>query len=104
MVRVHYRPEIKIFEAHWEVKGALFLLLNMKLQEFIKEFELRYPPQWAMESDKVGLFCGDLNRGVEKILIALDPSKNVLEEAASGGYDLLLTHHPVYRSDFENIT
>ena len=76
----------------------------MKLREFIKEFELRYPPQWAMESDKVGLFCGDLNRGVEKILVALDPSKNVLEEAASGGYDLLLTHHPVYRSDFKNIT
>ncbi len=75
----------------------------MRLNEFIKEFELRYPPQWAMASDKVGLFCGDLKRGIEKILIALDPSQNVIEEAVKGGYDLLLTHHPLSRSDFPAI-
>ena len=75
----------------------------MRLNEFIREFELYYPPQWAVESDKVGLFCGDLERGIEKILIALDPSQNVIEEAAKGGYDLLLTHHPPSRNDFSAI-
>lgn len=75
----------------------------MRLREFIEEFERRYPKQWALQSDKVGLLCGDLNRGVEKILIALDISNAVLSEAAENGYDLIIAHHPLTRNDFLKI-
>ena len=56
-----------------------------------------------MQGDKVGLFCGDIQRGIEKILVALDVSNAVLKEAADGKFDLIITHHPLYRKDFKNI-
>lgn len=43
--------------------------------------------------DRVGLNCGHLDRPVEKILVALDPFKEVCEEALEMEADLLLTHH-----------
>ncbi|MCD6531160.1 Nif3-like dinuclear metal center hexameric protein [bacterium] len=72
----------------------------MKISELIGEFEKICPRQWRWHNDKVGLFCGDPDRAVEKVLLALDPTDEVIEEAIEGKYDLLFTHHPLSRSDF----
>lgn len=51
-------------------------------------------PSYMKESwDRVGLNCGHLDRPVRKILVALDPFKEVCEEAAEMEADLLITHH-----------
>lgn len=53
-------------------------------------------PAYMAESwDNVGLLCGRSGREVRKILVALDPFRNVIEEAIETGADLIVTHHPL---------
>lgn len=55
-----------------------------------------YPPERAEDWDRVGLTVGNRTRPVRKVLLAVDPVPEVVAEATSGGYDLLVTHHPLY--------
>lgn len=45
--------------------------------------------------DNVGLLCGRQGKEVKKILVALDPFRNVIDEAIELGADLIVTHHPL---------
>lgn len=51
-------------------------------------------PSYMKEDwDRIGLNCGHYNQQVTKILVALDPFKNVCQEALEIGAELLVTHH-----------
>lgn len=54
-----------------------------------------YPPAWAEEWDNVGLQVGDRSRRAERALVALDPTAEVVGEAADKGCGLLVAHHPL---------
>ena len=54
-----------------------------------------YPPSDAAEWDHPGLQVGDLTWPVERVLITLDVTAAVLEEAAQHRATLLLAHHPL---------
>ena len=59
------------------------------------------PVSMKMEWDHVGLNCGRQDKPVSKVLVALDPFDEAIEEAVSWGAELLLTHHVLlYRPDF----
>lgn len=49
----------------------------------------------AMSFDNVGLLVGDYGASVTKIVLALDITKNVIEEAKKTGAELIISHHPV---------
>jgi len=49
----------------------------------------------AEDWDNSGLQAGDVSWNVKKVLIALDPTHQVLQEAAKLKVDLVLTHHPL---------
>ena len=53
------------------------------------------PPYMKMDWDNCGLLCGRKEKEVRKILVALDPFRNVIEEAIGLGADLIVTHHPL---------
>ena len=53
------------------------------------------PPYMAESWDNCGLLCGRKSREVKKVLVALDPFRNVIEEAIDLNADLILTHHPL---------
>ena len=53
------------------------------------------PPYMKMDWDNCGLLCGRKNQEVHKILVALDPFRNVIREAIEMGADLIVTHHPL---------
>ena len=55
-----------------------------------------YPPGTADDWDAVGLAVGDPQAEVRRILLAVDPVLATAREAADGGADLLLTHHPLF--------
>ena len=55
----------------------------------------RYPQSWAQDWDAVGLAVGDLDAAVERVLFAVDPTDAVVEQAISGGCQLIVTHHPL---------
>ena len=57
------------------------------------------PPYMAESWDNVGLLCGRKNKEVKKILVALDPFRNVIDEAIAIGADLIVTHHPLIFRD-----
>ena len=63
-----------------EVLRKLFDLAPMALKE-----------DW----DNVGLLCGSADQPVTKILVALDVTMGVLQEAKDRGCDLVVTHHPM---------
>ena len=62
------------------------------------------PAAWAMPRDNVGLLVGDGEGKVRRVLVALDCTDAVLAEAVEGGYDLLVTHHPLFRDPVLNVT
>ncbi len=54
-----------------------------------------YPPATAESWDAVGLVAGDPDAEVRRVLLAVDPSPQVAQEAVQWGADLLLVHHPL---------
>ena len=54
-----------------------------------------YDPRTAEAWDRVGLVTGDPGQSVRRVLLAVDPVQEVIDEAVAWGADLLLTHHPL---------
>ncbi len=55
-----------------------------------------YPRTLSCEWDNDGLMvCRNSEREVKKVLLALDVTRKVADEAISGGYDLIISHHPL---------
>lgn len=67
----------------------------MKLRTIMNWLEELSPLQYAEEWDNVGLLLGDENQEIRHIMIALDASDYVIEQAVEQKVDLLLTHHPM---------
>jgi dinuclear metal center YbgI/SA1388 family protein len=49
----------------------------------------------AEKWDNVGLMVGDPNQQIQGILVALDPTEEILAEAKESGADCIITHHPL---------
>ena len=76
----------------------------MRCNEITNKIEDRYPKQYAMEWDNVGLLVGRCDKEVQKIYIALDATDKVIEDAVNWGADLLVTHHPMIFKGMKRIT
>lgn len=69
--------------------------MGIKVRDIIKEMENLAPP-FLMESyDNVGLMVGTEKKEVKRVLLALDCTKEVIEEAKKNNVDLIITHHPL---------
>lgn len=53
------------------------------------------PRECAMEWDNVGLLVGKPGQEVRKVLVTLDITVEVVDEAERWGADLIVSHHPV---------
>ncbi|NKX49951.1 Nif3-like dinuclear metal center hexameric protein, partial [Arthrobacter deserti] len=65
------------------------------LGDVLLAVEELWPRSLAGQWDAVGPVVGRSNAPVRRILFAADPVTEVVEEAASWGADLLVTHHPL---------
>jgi len=68
----------------------------MKLSDFCAAMERIAPQELALEFDNPGLLVEPDHDEIKRVLVALDCSKAVAEEAAELGADLVLTHHPLF--------
>lgn len=68
----------------------------MSLAEVTAALEARYDPALAEDWDAVGLVCGDPAETVRRVLFAVDPVADVVDEALETGAQLLITHHPLF--------
>ncbi|MCA6094788.1 Nif3-like dinuclear metal center hexameric protein [Streptomyces sp. SCA3-4] len=66
------------------------------LSEVIAALDALWPPERAEQWDAVGTVCGDPDAAVTRVLFAVDPVQEVVDEAVRLGADLLVTHHPLY--------
>lgn len=53
------------------------------------------PRALAAGWDNVGHLVGNPDREVRRVLVSLDITEPVVREAAEGGFDLIVSHHPV---------
>ena len=68
----------------------------MKVQELYRFLNDRIPSSLSCEWDNDGLMCcPDPEAEVKRVLIALDITAAVVEEAIAGEYDLIVSHHPL---------
>lgn len=67
----------------------------MLLKEVLTILDTMAPFKAAEEWDNVGLLVGDPDKEIRTIMVALDPSMEVIEEAKSSLVDMILTHHPL---------
>ena len=66
--------------------------------EVIQLFENFSPKYLAAEGDPIGLQIGTLSKKVKKVIVALDVTEEVVDEAITEGVDLIIAHHPlIYR-------
>jgi dinuclear metal center YbgI/SA1388 family protein len=70
--------------------------MTARLSDVLDVLEQLYPADSAQDWDAVGLVCGDPDAVVRRVLLAVDPVEAVVDEVLQGGFDLLLTHHPLY--------
>lgn len=61
------------------------------------------PKSWAEDWDNVGLLVGDASRRVERVLITLDATLAVIEEAKERNAQLILAHHPIMFRPLKNL-
>lgn len=67
----------------------------MKCSEIIEQLEKLAPMALACDWDNPGLLAGSGEKEVNKVLLALDATDEVVNQAVLGGFDMLITHHPL---------
>ena len=68
----------------------------MTVEQLFCFFEDKFGRELSASWDNDGLSCAPHpTKEVKKVLIALDPTAEAVERAISGGFDVLLTHHPL---------
>src|SRR6476661_5092330 len=65
------------------------------LGQVLLAVEELWPESLAENWDEVGLVAGHPSASVSRILFAVDPTLEVIEEAVAWGAELLITHHPL---------
>ncbi|MBU5462285.1 Nif3-like dinuclear metal center hexameric protein [Lachnoclostridium sp. MSJ-17] len=65
------------------------------IKDIIDYFESFAPLNTAMDFDNCGLLVGDARLCVKKVLLTLDITAGVVDEAAELGCGLIISHHPV---------
>lgn len=53
------------------------------------------PLETAMDFDNSGFLAGDIDGEIKTAILALDITKDVVEEAKEKGAQLIISHHPI---------
>ncbi|MDQ1594174.1 MAG: hypothetical protein QOH40_730 [Arthrobacter pascens] len=65
------------------------------LGQLMLAVEELWPESLAEEWDEVGLVAGHPSAGITRVMFAVDPTLEVIDEAIEWGAELLITHHPL---------
>ncbi len=68
--------------------------MAVKIVELLNGLDAIAPSKIAESWDNVGLLIGDPQRESHSVLLGLDPTLPLLQEAIRRGADTLITHHP----------
>ncbi|QHW31789.1 Nif3-like dinuclear metal center hexameric protein [Paenibacillus rhizovicinus] len=72
-------------------------------QTIIERFEQWAPKRLALPNDRIGLQLGTLRSEVRKVLVALDVTEEVVEEAIREQVELIIAHHAIIFRPLEDL-
>ena len=75
----------------------------MLVADLLRLLDRVAPFSLAEPGDNCGLLVGDDGAGVCRVLASLELTEPVLEEALAGGFDTVLTHHPLLFSPVRSL-
>ncbi len=75
-----------------------------RVADWVELLAAGYPPGDAEPWDNVGLQVGDPQDAVTRVLVALEVTEAVLDEAAAVDAELVLTHHPLVFRPLASLT
>lgn len=76
----------------------------MLLKEIIDKLNRFAPNNYQEPFDNSGLQIGDINGEIDKALVCLDVTENVINEAIALGANLIVSHHPLLFRGLKKIT
>ena len=77
----------------------------MTVSELYQKLEERMPRSLSCEWDNDGrMLCPNGNAEVKKVLFTLDVTEEAAEKAVEGGFDLIISHHPMIFRPLKGIT
>ena len=76
----------------------------MRIKEIIQTIEQMAPLPLQESYDNSGLQVGDVSREVTGILLCIDVTEDVIDEAISLGCNLVISHHPIAFRPFKSLT
>ena len=72
-------------------------MMAVKAADIIARIETWLPEKYAVKDDQIGLQLGSSQKKVERILVTLDVTREVVEEAKANQIDMIFCHHtPFY--------
>ncbi|MDH7598690.1 MAG: Nif3-like dinuclear metal center hexameric protein [Sedimentisphaerales bacterium] len=77
---------------------------DMKVREIVDILLRLYPKALAQSWDNVGLLIGDPEASVRKVLVTIDITSAVLQEAKEAEAEMILSYHPVIWDGLKQIT
>jgi dinuclear metal center YbgI/SA1388 family protein len=69
--------------------------MALALRDLLTALDEFWPISGADDWDAPGLVCGSPQMRVSRILMTVDVTDEVVEEAIAGGFDLVIAHHPL---------
>ena len=69
--------------------------MKPQIRELLQILDSFAPVKLAENWDNVGLLVGSPDNNVSSILIGLDPTTSLIDEAIAASADTIITHHPV---------
>lgn len=76
----------------------------MTIKDITSYLEQIAPVSLQESYDNSGLLVGEPNGEVSKVLISLDVTEDVVEEAVQKGCELIISHHPIIFSGLKSLT
>src|SRR5687768_3078080 len=76
----------------------------MKIKDITDHLESFAPLSYQESYDNAGLITGDRNDEAKAVLICLDSTEEVIDEAIKKGCNLIIAHHPIVFSGLKKIT
>ncbi|HPW90295.1 MAG TPA: Nif3-like dinuclear metal center hexameric protein [Paludibacteraceae bacterium] len=76
----------------------------MNVQTIVDHLESFAPLAFQEDFDNCGLLVGNRNQEVEGILICLDVTEDVVDEAISTNHNMIISHHPIIFKGLKSLT
>ena len=86
------------------LQNQCFFLFHTLVSEITEILDKWMPISIAEDFDNVGLIIGNPDSLVKNILVTLDTTSNVIDEAIDNNCNLIISYHPIIFNDLKKVT